>query len=187
MVTTDKTIESMIAAAGAGRGLWIGLFHERSPRHELLCIEIEEINGDAVTLMRERPHVTLAHLGKHAGRREVEAAVTACHILSEINRATNVGVECVARFTSHVVAVLAHRWLDSVADQVVKCLADHHVFPDVTFAGVRHVTLAQVKRGERLSRIPATPRYDLRFSTMAAVCGGHQMSFALLAQAPELF
>jgi len=188
MTTTHTEVEKLVVNAARGCGLWIGLFADRSPQHELLKHELELLVRPVSCEMVAGAHVTLAHLGKSNGRREVEAAVTACHVLSEIVRTTVVSVEALARFWSCIVGIVYPRWIDDVTDKVTKCLGDHHVFPDTKYAGIRHVTMLQIKdRAAMSTQVPVMKRYDLRFSSMSVVCGDDRMDFALLSQSAEAF
>lgn len=181
--TTDTVVDRLVASASAGRGLWIGLDTDRSPRHELLRLELEsaarlQLIGDT--------HVTVAHLGKSNGRREVEAAVTACHVLSRMLHVTSVSVEGLGRLRDHVVALLAPRWLDDVAAHVDRCLADHHVYADRSFAGVRHTSIGVVKSGAAPG-LPRVDAYALRMLELTVNCGGVDLGFPLQPEKPGVF
>lgn len=171
-------VNQLCQFATAGRGLWIGLPADRSPKHELTKLQLDEANPGVLTLSDDA-HVTIAHLGKKNDKREVDAAITACYVVSEILTTSAVDVECVARFPNHLVGILAPRLIDYVIDKVWKCLIDAHVHPDDSFAGVRHVTMAHVRRGTEMIHVPRLDRHTLIFSEIMVVCGKATMRFPL--------
>lgn len=184
MTTTETIVERLVTLAAAGRGLWIGLDVERNPRHELLRLELEE---KSVVKLTEDTHVTIAHLGKQCGRREVEAAVTACHVLSRMLHVTQVSVEGFGRLRDHVVAILAPRWVDQVVEHVDRCLADHNVYPDRSFAGIRHASVATISPRGALVAIPRIDQYTLKMTELMVVCGGDEIGFELQPETAPIF
>jgi 2'-5' RNA ligase len=188
MTTASVIVERLVANAGAGRGLWVGLDIERSPRHELLRLELESTPNPTGRLrLTEDTHVTIAHLGRECGRREVEAAVTACHVLSRMLHVTSVSVEGLGRLRDHLVAVIAPRWIDDVVAHVERCLADSHVHADRSFVGIRHVSIGTVAGQNVTMMMPRISGYTLRMHELMTVCGDDRISFPLLAEKPSVF
>lgn len=178
----DIVTDRLVANACAGRGLWIGLSIERSPRHELLRLELETSN----LKLTDDTHVTVAHLGKRNGSREVTAALVACKILSRMLHVTSVSVEGLGRLRDHLVAIVAPRWIDDVVAHVDRCLADHNVYPDRSFAGIRHVSIGIVPRGAVMS-VPRVDQYSLRMIELMVVCGDEDCCFELLPEKTSVF
>jgi 2'-5' RNA ligase len=186
-VRTDDIVDNLVHSAGQSRGFWIGLRYARSPAHELIKLEVEQLNSHLVPTTDS--HLTLAHLGKSCDRRIVEAAVATVIVVSESFEVKAVSAEGLARFWAHAVVLMSPRWLDEVADAVDRCLRDRHVFRDDTYAGVRHVSIGQIKRGgDTVIRMPRiTEKYSLLFDTLIVVCGDHVFERRLKMPKPSVF
>lgn len=170
-----RQTDRLVAAAESGCGLWIGLHAEANPIHDELRRAVDVANPGVLT-PAEGAHVTLAHLGRRNGRHAVEAAIAAASlwILPK-----EVSVECLARFANHVVAIVVPHALDHTADMVASILDARSVRIDRSFAGIRHVTVAAIRRGVELVALPRAPKYALRFTSIAVTCGEAEVRFSL--------
>ena len=170
MTTRETLIEQLTLNVGKARGLWIGMSADRSPQHELIKLEVLSAN-DGVSSPDD--HVTIAHLGKTCGRREVESAVAACDVVSALFAPVQTSVECLGRFWSAIVAIVAPRKIDEVADTLDGALRDRHVYRDESFAGIRHVTVMKPRYDPLVttSVVPKIKSYTLTFRSLMVVCG----------------
>lgn len=184
------TLEKMIHNAGHGRGLWIGLDIEPSTHHEEAKRSLEMMNPEAnggITLLskpQSEVHLTLAHLGRDNNANVVHAAIAACELVSGMTNEGAFSVEAVARMSRHVVAIVSPRWIDKICDDIDSALRDRHVSSDKTFVGIRHVTMAELKRGVDKVTIPYVMRHTLVTKKLIIVCGDARMESPLL---PSVF
>jgi len=187
-MTEQAIIDRLTINARNGRGFWIGLCADRNAKHELTKLEIEKIN-DNLQLVNDETHITLAHMGRQNDQRVVESALIAAEMTASSFDCSSVSVEGVARFMNHLVMIVAPKMIDAVGKHLDAGLSDRHVFPDRTFAGVRHVTIGSLKRGviDTSFKICRTDRYDLVFTKMIVVCGDERVEFKLQATPPDPF
>lgn len=181
----DEMIDarSRIISSAASRGLWIGLRVAHSATHDLLKLQVEDLNPDVVTRSAD-DHVTLAHLGKSNDTRVVDACLASIQTIVPMQCITQVGVEALAHFWTNVVAIVVPDWIDAVATQMDDCLRDRHVFPDRKYAGIRHVTIGQIKRGVKEIRTTCIERYKLELDALTLNCGDDSLIFKL-PQTPD--
>lgn len=170
--------DKLIANAENGRGLWIGMPADRSPQHEIHRLEIEELNQGFVSL-NDGTHVTLAHMGKHCDKRIVEGVISACEVLQQEIFECAVSIEGVARFTNHIVMLLAPDQIDNAFDKTWSALGARACRPDSSFAGVRHVTVCHVRKGTETVKLPRINKYALTFRELTITCGDAVLSLPL--------
>lgn len=175
----NGSIVSEMAKHVTTRGLWIGLLADDCPAHSMMCVEVGHRNGLNFVLNTKPPHITLAHLGRSNGLKELNATLASAELVSGMTKPRDVSVEALLRMNGHLAVAVETSWIDITSARLDAALADRHVRRDRRFAGLRHVTLGELIDRRQPAVLPQPMKYSLHFAKVIVVCGDVTQEYRL--------